>query len=265
MAHVFLPSGRGLRLRLYPKPKSLKRAPASSKDDKAGSAKPVTQSLALFNAPVEDDSQDTAQERLAAKITSLALLNRTNAMILERAPDLGLRDWWLVAGCLFQTVWNLKSGRSPDRGIRDYDLFYFSEDLSAEAEEDVAAAAARLFGDINANIKVSNQARVHLWYPEKIGMPYPALTTAAEGIARFPCSPQAVGLKRTGAEFLDVFAPFGMGDVWDMMVRPNRSMPLVALYNEKCARWQAEWPQLQVYGWDGAGKPKLRVVHSQPG
>ncbi len=256
MAHVFLPSGRGLRLRLYPKPKHLARAQT---------VKPGAPPLVLFDAPVEDDSQDTAQERLAAKITALALLNRTNALILDRVPELGLRDWWLVSAAIFQTVWNLKSGRSPERGILDYDLFYFSEDLSAEAEQDVVAAAARLFLDVKANIKVSNQARVHLWYPEKIGMPYPPLTTAAEGILRFPCSPQAVGLKRTGAEFLDVYAPFGMGDIWDMIVRPNRAMPLIALYNEKCARWQAEWPQIQVYGWDGGGKPRLRVVRTEQG
>src|SRR4051812_22298078 len=85
MAHVFLPSGRDLRLRLYPKPRGIVRAPA-----------PAAQPLALFGAPVDDDSQDTAQERLAAKIASLALMNRVNAAILERTPELGLRDWWLV-------------------------------------------------------------------------------------------------------------------------------------------------------------------------
>ena len=253
MAHVFLPSGRDLRLRLYPKPKGLARAPATLQ---------TAQPLALFGAPVDDDSQDSPQERLAAKIASLALMNRTNAAILERTPELGLRDWWLVSGSIFQTVWNLKSGRSLDKGIKDYDLFYFSEDLSAEAEEGVIAAAAELFIDLKANIEVRNQARVHLWYPEEIGLPYPPLTTAAEGILRFPCSPQAIGLKRSGEEFLDVYAPFGLGDVWDMIVRPNRSMPLMAVYDQKCARWQGEWPQIQVYGWDDGKKPKLRVVRS---
>jgi hypothetical protein len=260
MAHVFLPSGRGVRLRLYPKAKSLARG----HDPKPVGNTPAARPLALFDAPVDDDSQDTAQERLAARIAALALLNRVNATILERVPDLGLRDWWLVSGSIFQTVWNLKSGRSPERGIPHYDLFYFSEDLSAEAEEDVVAAAARLFADLKAEIRVCNQARVHLWYPERIGMAYPPLTTAAEGILRLPCSPQAVGLKRTGAEFLDVYAPFGLGDVWDMIVRPNRAMPLVAVYNTKCARWLAEWPQIQVYGWDGGGRPKLRVVRAEP-
>lgn len=253
MAHVFLPSGRSFRLRLHPKPKGIPRTRALDS----------TQPLALFGTPAEDDSQDTAQERLAAKIASLALLNRVNAAILERTPELGLRDWWLVSGSIFQSVWNLKSGRPVERGIKDYDLFYFSEDTSAEAEDGVIAAARELFIDLNANVEVRNQARVHLWYPDKIGLPYPPLTTAAEGILRFPCSPQAVGLKRTGEGFLDVYAPFGLGDVWDLIVRPNRAMPLMAVYDEKCARWQREWPRIQVYGWDDGKKPKLRVVHSE--
>ncbi len=259
MAHVFLPTGRGLRLRLHPKPKGLARARAPNFKVDPDAAQP----LALFGAPAADESQDTAQERLAAKIASLALLNRVNAAILERTPALGLRDWWLVSGSIFQTVWNMKSGRPAERGIKDYDLFYFSEDTSAEAEEGVIAAARELFIDLNANIEVRNQARVHLWYPGKVGLPYPPLTTAAEGVLRFPCSPQAVGLKRTGEEFLDVYAPFGLGDVWDMIVRPNRTMQLMAVYDEKCARWQQEWPRIQVYGWDDGRKPKLRVVHSE--
>lgn len=36
--------------------------------------------------------------------------NRFNRAILERWESLALPDGWLVAGCLFQTVWNLRSG-----------------------------------------------------------------------------------------------------------------------------------------------------------
>jgi uncharacterized protein len=33
--------------------------------------------------------------------------NRYNRAIFERWESLALPDGWLVAGCLFQTVWNL--------------------------------------------------------------------------------------------------------------------------------------------------------------
>ena len=45
--------------------------------------------------------------------------------ILERWDNLRLRDGWLVAGCLFQTVWNVLSGLEAESHIKDYDLFYF--------------------------------------------------------------------------------------------------------------------------------------------
>ncbi|WP_405407223.1 nucleotidyltransferase family protein [Streptomyces decoyicus] len=36
---------------------------------------------------------------------------------------MGLPGWYLTAGCLFQTVWNVVTDRSPISGIRDYDVF----------------------------------------------------------------------------------------------------------------------------------------------
>jgi len=241
MAHVFLPDGRALRLRLFPKTKLSGGKPARRKK--------APPSLALFDAPVEDDSLDTPAERLAVKVAELCLLNRNNAEILKRMPELGLRDWWLVSGCLFQTVWNLRSGRAADRGIADYDVCYFSEDTSWEAEDMVIREAKLLFSDLPVNVQLRNQARVHLWYPEKFGVAYPPLTTASEGVLRFPCAAQAIGMKRSGDAFLDVFAPYGLGDVWDLVVRPNRALPLAQIYAEKTTHWREEWDKIVVYQW----------------
>ena len=145
--------------------------------------------------------KDTSAERLAARIVEFCLLNRNNAIILEKFPELGLRDWWLASGCLFQTVWNLKSGRGADRDIEDYDICYFSEDTSWDAENEVIQNANALFSDLKVTVQVRNQARVHMWYPEKFGLAYPPLTTAGEGILRFPASAQTIGMKRTGEDF----------------------------------------------------------------
>lgn len=74
-----------------------------------------------------------------------ALVNENNRGILHRWNDLRLRDGWLVASCLFQTVWNVQSGLPPEAQIKDYDLFYFDgSDLSPEAEQFVQAHADRV-------------------------------------------------------------------------------------------------------------------------
>ena len=57
--------------------------------------------------------------------------NRTLTEVLARAARLDLPGWYLVAGCLYQTVWNVAGGQPPEAGILDYDLAYFdASDLS---------------------------------------------------------------------------------------------------------------------------------------
>jgi uncharacterized protein len=39
--------------------------------------------------------------------------------LLERLRSLVLPQWRLVAGCLYQTVWNVLTGRAHGTGIKD--------------------------------------------------------------------------------------------------------------------------------------------------
>lgn len=236
MAHVVLNS-RTLRLRVFPKPKG---KPARPKRE--------NKTLALFDAP-GDDSMDGPADKLAEKVVALCLLNRVNAEILARAPQLGVRDWWLTAGSLASTVWNLRSGRAANQGIREYDLAYYSDDGSKEAEDEVRRAAASLFADLDGTVTVRNQARTHLWYGEEFGVAYPPLTSASEGLLRQPAAAFTIGMKISGTDFFDVYAPLGIGDVWDMVARPNRAIPLAKVYEEMTTRWQARWPRLVTYPW----------------
>src|SRR3954453_9077619 len=93
------------------------------------------------------------------------LRNPANAAILDRWDALLLPDGWLVAGCLFQTVWNLRAGRPPPDGIKDHAIFYFDAgDLSEAGERAVQARVDQVLGDLGVALEAKNQARVHLWY-----------------------------------------------------------------------------------------------------
>ena len=75
--------------------------------------------------------------------------NRTLTEVLARAATLDLPGWYLVAGCLYQTVWNVASGQPPEAGIGDYDLAYFdAADLSWAAENAVIQAGHLVFDDL---------------------------------------------------------------------------------------------------------------------
>jgi hypothetical protein len=174
------------------------------------------------------------------------LKNDFNRGILERLANVDAPDAWLVSGAVFQTVWNIATGREPTFGIKDYDIFYFDRDTCWEAEDAVIQQTARIFGDLGAHIEIRNQARVHLWYPEKFGMPYPPATRATDGIDRFLIVCAQIGIRRRSSAY-DVYAPRGIDDIERMIVRPNLTANFRAdRYFEKAARWKSVWPELTI-------------------
>jgi hypothetical protein len=177
---------------------------------------------------------------------TLALRNPVNGAIADELLRLALRDAWIVSGCLVQSAWNALTGRAVDYGINDYDVFYFDSDTSWQAEDAVIRDLQGRLAHLRVRIEVRNQARVHLWYPEKHGLPYPALRRSTEGIDRFLTRNTQVGIRRS-AHGYDVYAPNGFDDIADMIVRPNRTANFSAAnYAAKAARWKALWPELTV-------------------
>lgn len=185
----------------------------------------------------------------------VALRNPINRAIVERMPALGLGDLWLVAGCLFQTLWNLRDGQPPESGIRDYDLFYFDDsDLSWEAEDRAIRHAAALFADLGVTVELRNQARVHLWYEARFGHPCPRLLSSHHGIGRFLVAGTCIGLRPTeparGAtehsSAVELFAPFGLGDMFDGVLRPNPDSYAPALFRRKAESYRRRWPWLTI-------------------
>jgi hypothetical protein len=144
--------------------------------------------------------------------------NAVNRAILSRWSLLDLPSSWLVAGCLFQTVWNIRSGLKPEWGIKDYDIFYFDpSDLSETAEAEAQTLTESALGDLGVTIEVANQARVHLWYPTHFGYPYPALTSAEEGIGRFLVLETCVGIRPQRFH-----APYGLSGLYAGTLTPNQ-------------------------------------------
>ncbi|WP_420968465.1 nucleotidyltransferase family protein [Bradyrhizobium sp. B120] len=175
-----------------------------------------------------------------------ALRNPANQAITDELHRLALPDAWLVSGCLVQTVWNVLTNRPIDHGISDYDIFYFDPDTSWEAEDAVIRALKARLGHLGVAIEARNQARVHLWYPDKHGLPYPALSRSTDGIDRFLTATTQIGIRRSGNGY-EVYAPNGFDDVAGMIVRPNRTANFSAAnYANKAARWSALWPEITV-------------------
>jgi hypothetical protein len=175
-----------------------------------------------------------------------ALRNPANEIIADELLRLEQPDAWIVAGCLAQTVWNVLTGRAVDYGISDYDVFYFDPDTSWQAEDAVIRTLQSRLEHLNVTVEARNQARVHLWYPDKHGLPYPPLACSSQGIDRFLTKNTRLGIRRTPQGY-DVYAPDGFDDVANMIVRPNPGPNFSAAnYGKKAARWKKLWPEIMV-------------------
>jgi hypothetical protein len=197
---------------------------------------------------------DSIDEHLLAgereQFLSALLTNRIVGTILQRMPELGLQDWYLTAGGVFQTIWNVMTGRDPEAGVNDYDVFYFdSLDLSYEAEDAVIRRAQQLFSDIPATIEVRNEARVHLWYEQKFGVPARQFTSCKDAIDHFASTTCCYGVTVDSDGDIRVYAPHGYADLFSLAVRPNPVLAPREVYEAKTARWRAEWPSLTILPW----------------
>jgi hypothetical protein len=173
--------------------------------------------------------------------------------VLDRAADLGLPDWYVTAGCLFQTVWNVVTKKPATSGIKDYDVFYFDRsDLSWTAEDRVIQSARHAFADLPADVEIRNEARVHLWYEQKFGtasLPYESTEAAIDSFAATTC---CLGVRLEADGRWRIYAPHGLSDVFNLVVRPNPVLAPQGVYETKTARWRRQWPELTVMDWPAA-------------
>jgi hypothetical protein len=197
----------------------------------------------LFAHPDFNDSKGMKMTLTVESLISIAMTNPVNAALAERLPELGLQQCMLTAGCLFQAVWNHQSQQPVAWGVKDYDVFYFDEDLSWEAEDEVIQRAGRLFEDLEVNVEIKNQARVHLWYRQRFGGDYPQLQSARDGIDRYLIAGTCMGLDVATGE---VYAPNGLADTEHGLLRNNPKNSSPDLFEQKARSYQARWPWLRI-------------------
>ncbi|HVY51806.1 MAG TPA: nucleotidyltransferase family protein [Devosia sp.] len=164
--------------------------------------------------------------------------------------DEGLPQGLLVAGAIYNLVWNRLTGRPDLTGINDIDIFYFEPgDISYEAEDAVIRRLELRFKHLPLPVQVRNQARVHLWFTAKFGVPFAPLGSAAEMLGRYASRTHAVGVRLEADGRLAVVAPFGLDDIFSFRIVPNYALANRRAHEAKAARARSIWPELTIFPW----------------
>ncbi|MCK7614143.1 nucleotidyltransferase family protein [Roseibium sediminicola] len=202
---------------------------------------------------------DTARLGDAYAVCEEVRLDRL-AQILETVPHvmdilraiqaLELPDAWLVSGGIYQTVWNVLTGRPLLHGIKDFDIIYFDgTDLSYEVEDAVIKRVNASLPDLADLLETRNQARVHLWYEQRFGRPYRPLDCAMDSLTTYASRTHAVAARLDKTGRIAVHAPFGLANLFGMRLVPNYVQPNERTYIEKSERMKVLWPELSVVPW----------------
>ncbi|MDD4547738.1 MAG: nucleotidyltransferase family protein [Bacilli bacterium] len=169
--------------------------------------------------------------------------------ILETLKKSSLKNYYVAAGCINQTVFNYYHDFDLDYGIKDIDIVYFDLDLSYEAEDKIIKEIQLLFKNNLFNVDIKNQARVHLWYGDKFGFEIKPYTSVEDAISKWGSTVTCIGVRMEKNEVI-VYSAYGLDDLFNLIIRPVKGQFTKERYEDKTKKWQDTWPLLKVIPWD---------------
>jgi len=163
--------------------------------------------------------------------------------VLETVRSLGLPDWYLAAGAIRNTVWDVLHGSTSLQPLSDLDVIYFDPaNLADDAEDKLRAAAPEYAWE------VTNQASVHRWQSRATGCDIPAYESIATSMASWPETATAVGVRLDDRGTMEFIAPHGLVDLFSLTVRPSPAASDPHAYTSRLQQkaWHLRWPRLLI-------------------
>ncbi|MDD3223637.1 MAG: nucleotidyltransferase family protein [Clostridium sp.] len=172
------------------------------------------------------------------------------SVAIERAKMLDIDNYYIGAGCIAQTVWNYLFHNPLEYGIKDIDFVYFdNKNLDFQTESRVISKVKDLYSDLDIEVDVKNQARVHLWYKSHFGYTIEPYTSLEAALNSWPTTATSIGVRKGKNDKLKVYAPFGLNDLFGKIVRANKTQITQQVYENKVSSWLNKWPGLKIIPW----------------
>lgn len=95
-------------------------------------------------------------------------------------------------------------------------------------------------------VRIYKQSCVHLWFENKFGESYEALTCTDDAPAQFVVPAFALAVRLEKDDTISVAAPYGLNDVFDMVIRPNPVRGLARGWDKVVASARGRWPEITV-------------------
>jgi hypothetical protein len=160
---------------------------------------------------------------------------------LKLVKDMNLPDCYIAAGYIRNYVWDRLHEFDAREKHTDIDVVYFDrEDMSEERER--LLEKHLIMQTNNKKWSVKNQARMHVI---NANLPYKSTNDA---IAHWPETVTAVGVRLISNNDIQVISPYGLEDLFNMVVRRAPLFQNKEYYIDrvKSKNWLNQWPLLKL-------------------
>lgn len=186
------------------------------------------------------------------KMISILKKNTYLMDVLDYIETLKLPNYYIAAGCIFQTVWNYYDQKVLNYNIKDIDVIYYDNtDLSVEKD----IKYYNLINDFCKNkgykyeIDVSNEARMHLWKKEKFNIDVEPYKCSEDAIDKWIATVHAIGITKENGE-IKIYAPYGLSDIYSKTIRPiKHKYNTKEIYYKKASSWNERFDNLNIVEW----------------
>ncbi|MBV8657252.1 MAG: nucleotidyltransferase family protein [Burkholderiales bacterium] len=161
--------------------------------------------------------------------------------------ELKLDAWCIGAGAVRNLVWDALHGHVFPSPLADIDVAFFDASCLDSARDTALERQLRcLMPDMPW--EVTNQASVHHWFEAHFGHAVPPLNSLEEAVGSWPEFATAVGVTLRDDDTIDVIAPHGLSDLFQMIVRRNPARVSLDSYRQRIAQKQyaTYWPNVTI-------------------
>lgn len=189
----------------------------------------------------------TIEEQLEI-LKQILLTNKVLINILKIIEKENIPNCYIGGGAINQTIFNYYHEYESNYGIKDYDIVYFDEDISYDKEDIIIKKLQKKIKHLNVETDIKNQARVHIWYYEKYNIKKIPYESVEDAISSWGSTITCIGVKYENNE-LKIVAPYGLNDIFSMILRPVKKNFTKEIYNQKAEEWMKKWPKLTKIEW----------------
>lgn len=181
------------------------------------------------------------ESRYRVRLERILRSDPWSMQVLRAVDALCLPDWAVGAGFVRALVWDHLSGQART-GLDDVDVLYFDKtDCSTEREKILEQQLLDDMPDVPWSVK--NQARMHVRNRTE---PY---RSTEDAMRYWLETPTAVAVRLRANEGITVLAPYGLQDLFSMVIRPTpQARSRMDQFEARIAGkpWLEIWPEIQV-------------------